>query len=354
MSYVLCAAGSTPWRRPCPDPMFDYIYIEEAVGDHPRAREIRARFPGATTVPCKHYGEVFNPRAQNFRLQKRRPALILARKEGRLVLEAPSEYAIGGGRNYYFSHMLNCVYDCRYCFLQGMYRSAHLVVFVNYEDFQAAIAAKAEQEAGSTPCFFSGYDCDSLALDGITSFVPSFLDFFASRPRALLELRTKSTRIKPLLQGQALANCVVAFSATPPAVAAELEVGAPPVGRRLAAMRQLQRRGWPLGLRFDPLIYHQGWKEHYRRLFADAFAAVDPARLHSVSLGPFRLPRAHYKRIFQLYPGEKLFAWGLEEKDGMVSYKEKIGGEMEDFCTRELLRYVAPEILFPCRPAKGG
>ncbi len=334
--------------------MFDFVYIEDAVHDHPRTREIRARFPHATAVPCRHYGEVFNPKAQNFRLQKKRPALILARKEGRLVLEAPPEYGIGGERNYYFSHMLNCVYDCRYCFLQGMYRSAHMVVFVNYEDFQAAIAEKVEQEAGSTPYFFSGYDCDSLALDAITSFVGSFLDFFAAQPCLRLELRTKSTRIKPLLRGKALDNCIVAYSLTPPAVAAALEAGTSPVGRRLAAMRRLQQRGWPLGLRFDPMIYHQGWEENYRRLFADAFAALDPARLHSVSLGPFRLPRAHYKRMFQLYPGEELFAWGLEEKDGMVSYKEEAGRSMEDFCTRELLRYIAPEILFPCHPVDGG
>ena len=333
--------------------MFDYLYIEEAVLDHPRTREIRARFPHATAVPCRHYGEVFNPRAQNFRLQKKRPALVLARKEGRLVLEAPPGYGIGGERNYYFSHMLNCVYDCRYCFLQGMYRSAHMVVFVNYEDFQKAIAEKVGQNEDPPPYFFSGYDCDSLALDAITSFAGSFLGFFAALPGARLELRTKSVQVKPLLQARALANCIVAYSLTPPAVAAALEVGAPPVGRRLGAMRQLQRRGWPLGLRFDPLICHQGWEESYRRLFADAFAALDPARLHSVSLGSFRLPREHYKRIFQLFPEEKLFSWGLEEKDGMVSYKEETGREMEEFCTRELLRYIAPEILFPCHPGDG-
>ena len=333
--------------------MFDYVYIEEAVLDHPRAQEIRARFPHATAIPCRHYGEVFNPRAQNFRLQKRRPALVLARKEGRLVLEAPPGYGIGGERNYYFSHMLNCVYDCRYCFLQGMYRSAHLVVFVNYEDFQKAIAEKVEQSADSPPYFFSGYDCDSLALDAVTSFTGAFLDFFASLPAARLELRTKSVRVKPLLRGRALDNCIVAFSMTPPSVAAALEAGAPPVGRRLDAMRRLQQRGWPLGLRFDPLILHQGWEENYRRLFADAFAVLDPARLHSVSLGSFRLPRDHYKRIFQLYPEEKLFSWGLEENNGMVSYKEEAGRAMEEFCTRELLRYIAPEVLFPCQPPDG-
>ncbi len=111
------------------------IYVEEAVADHPRALEVRRRFPGAETVPCGRWGEVFNRSRQSFRLQKRWPALILARKHGQTVLEAPAGYGFGGERNFYFSHMLNCIYDCRYCFLQGMFQSAHYVLFVNYEDF---------------------------------------------------------------------------------------------------------------------------------------------------------------------------------------------------------------------------
>ena len=37
----------------------------------------------------------------------------------KLVHPVPATYGIGGDENYYFSHMLNCLYDCRYCFLQG-------------------------------------------------------------------------------------------------------------------------------------------------------------------------------------------------------------------------------------------
>ncbi|MEM7264113.1 MAG: DNA photolyase, partial [Planctomycetota bacterium] len=85
--------------------MIDLVYIEEAVRDHPRTRAILDRVPAATRISCDHYGEVFNRRAQSFRLQKRQPALILANKEGRLVHETPKSYGIGHERNYYFSHM---------------------------------------------------------------------------------------------------------------------------------------------------------------------------------------------------------------------------------------------------------
>ena len=143
----------------------DTIYVEEQVREHPRVRDVLGRFPAARVVACERYGEVFNPRAQNFRLQKRRPGLILAAKHDRHVLEAPAAHHIGGQRNYYFSHLLNCPYDCRYCFLQGMFRSAAFVLFVNYEDFQLAIDARLREWPDEDVFFFSGYDCDSLAFE---------------------------------------------------------------------------------------------------------------------------------------------------------------------------------------------
>ena len=105
------------------------------MASYDRVKKITRRFPEAVRVPCDRYQEVFNPKAQNFRLQKQNPALILAKKIGTTILPAPEGYGIGGEHNYYFSHMLNCIYDCRYCFLQGMYQSAHYVLFINYSDF---------------------------------------------------------------------------------------------------------------------------------------------------------------------------------------------------------------------------
>ena len=110
--------------------MISTVYVEQAVADHPRSKTVLGRFTNADVVLCDRYSEVFNPKAQNFRLQKKRPALILAEKFKGHVLPAPEGYGIGSTRNFYFSHMLNCVYDCRYCFLQGMYSSANYLLFV--------------------------------------------------------------------------------------------------------------------------------------------------------------------------------------------------------------------------------
>lgn len=330
------------------NPLISTLYLEDAVREHPRAAEIRARFPAARVVPCARYGEVFNPKAQNFRLQKQRPALILAEKHRHFVLPAPPGYGIGAARNFYFSHMLNCVYDCRYCFLQGMYRSAHYLLFVNYEAFQAEIRRIADEAAGEPVHFFSGYDCDSLALEPVTGFAAAFLPLFRELSNAWLELRTKSTQVRTLLEVEPLERCVVAFSLSPAPIAAALDHKAPAPAKRLLAAQRLQQAGWPIGLRFDPVIHAEGWQTLYRDLFEQVFAALDPGLIHSVSLGAFRLPDAFLRRMTELYPAEKLFAGPLASRGGMSSYRPDLEEALLGFCRQEILRYVPPERFFPC------
>jgi len=99
--------------------MIDTVYIEQEVRSHTRVEQILERVKPTEIIDIERYGEVFNPKSQNFRLQKQNPALILASKHKNFVLPAPPDYTIGSETNYYFSHMLNCIYDCRYCFLQA-------------------------------------------------------------------------------------------------------------------------------------------------------------------------------------------------------------------------------------------
>lgn len=334
--------------------MIDTIYIEDEVRDHPGTRAVQARFPDARVISCDRYGEIFNRNRQNFRLQKEKPALILAKKYEGLVLDAPEGYGIGGAHNYYFSHMLNCVYDCRYCFLQGMYRSANYVLFINYNDFKSAIKEKLSKLGGAPATFYSGYDCDSLALESVSGFLGAFLPFFRGLPSAELELRTKSVAIKPLLETEPLPNVITAYSLSPGNVVEELEAGTPGLGRRLDALHQLQKAGWPIGLRFDPVIYHEGFRKGTRQFFETVFKRIDPDRVHSVSLGGFRLPRKYFDRMIKLYPDEPLFANLVENQNGMVKYRRDLEADMIGFCREELLKYIPETILFQCEEVETG
>lgn len=328
--------------------MVDTIYIEEAVIEHARTQEILARYPSAQKIEIEKYSEVFNPHAQNFRLQKKNPALILAAKQNKKVLNTPQQYETGGGANYYFSHMLNCLYDCRYCFLQGMYRSANYLLFVNYEDFveEIKVLAKQHENDDKPVWFFSGYDCDSLAYEPATRFADYFLSAFEELPNAVLELRTKSTQIRSLLDRPAMQNVVVAYSLSPHEVAQAIEIGAPSLEKRLKALVKLQNHGWRIGIRFDPIVWHQDYQDQYEVLVEQVFTQLDPSKIDSVSLGGFRLPKGYYKTMRNLYPEHGLFSAGLTEEKGLVTYRPEIEQEVFSSVTDFILSHIESNKLY--------
>ncbi len=329
--------------------MPDTIYIERPLAGHPRIQGILDRFPRARRIYCDCYTELFNLKAQNFRLQKQHPALILARKPKDHLLPIPGGYAWGGYKSFTFSHMLNCLYDCRYCCLQGKYHSAQYLLFINHEDFRSAMRRELKAARDEPVCFFSGHDCDSLAMDPISGFTAEYLPFFTEHPSARLELSTKSTQIHGLLAHTPMHNVVVAYSFTPHETARALEHRVPSVIKRLSAMRKLQDHGWKLSIHFDPLIYQTGFEQQYRGLFQSIFEVIEPQRLHSVSLNDLQLPRNSFNTMQRMYPEEAMFAGPLHVSKGMVGYRPDLERDLREFCTDELLRYIPQHIFRPCR-----
>ena len=246
--------------------------------------------------------------------------------------------------------MLNCLYDCRYCFLQGMYPSAHYLLFINFEDFFREIGDVTDQNPNDGSWFFSGYDCDSLALENLTGFVASALPFFANRSNAFLELRTKSINLKTLAKTEPLPNVVTAFSFTPAEISESLEKGVPSVHARIRAMNKLAEQGWLIGLRLDPILDCQDFDKRYGKLIDDLFSKLPENAVHSVSLGPFRLPDPFFKRMERLHPEEALFAGDFEKRGRSVSYGKEVERERIGICRDLVLRHMPKEKLFICEP----
>ena len=332
--------------------LIDTIYVEEEVIKHPRTETILKRFRNARHVTIGRYGEVFNKRSQNFRLQKTQPALILARKHSGRVLKTPEGFGIGAKNNFYFAHMLNCLYDCRYCFLQGMYSSSNYVLFVNFEEFDADIHATIHRLKEEAVTFFSGYDCDSLAFESISGFATHIIPIFRHYPSAILEFRTKSTAIRSLEKITPASNCVIAFSLIPHAMSKVLEPKVSSIQKRIDTLKKLADLGWKIGLRFDPLICGKDWRGHYKHLFETVFMSIPNNSIHSVSYGPLRFPKAVFRNVSRLYPEEKLFAGLLSQKDGMFSYRSELEEEMSSFCQKSFAKFVPKSIVFRCASDK--
>jgi spore photoproduct lyase len=209
-----------------------------------------------------------------------------------------------------------------------MYRSAHYVLFLNYEEFAREIEEKLTDEKTT---FFSGYDGDSLALESYSGFLDYFLPFFAKYPTAELELRTKSRNIQKLLKHDVIPNVVIAYSLSPDPIAKAFELKAPSLKQKLNELSQLQEKGWQIGLRYDPIIYTENYQEHYASFFKEVLSLVKNP--HSITLGAFRLPLSTFKEMERVKPKEELLAICTQKDEMMAFAKEK---EMLSFCREHL------------------
>ncbi len=318
------------------------IYIEKEIKNSKRVQEIVSRFRQKEIIIIDRYSEVFNKKNQSFKLQKLNPALILAKKYGNFINETPKKYTIGNSNNYYFSYMYNCLFDCKYCFLQGLYSSSNYVIFLNYEDYFTHINNKIRSLNGQKSTFFSGYDCDSLVYDRNTMFIQSAIDFFSNFQNAELEIRTKSTYLSPLLR-ESKKNIIIASSFTTEKFSSKYEKGVPKLSKRLNFLKSVVNLGWKVGLRFDPFIVYEGCEKDYQKLFISLFKIIPQNQLHSVTYGNLRYPISLYKNIEKNNTNDKLFS-SLDRKSKSVEQDNK--QFIEEFCIKNLSQYTYKDKIY--------
>ena len=322
------------------------IYVEKAIQDHPMVLKILKRYPETPTIVIENYQEIFNRNKQNFRIQKQTPCLILAKKYGKFIHKIPSKFGIGFDEHYYFSTVLNCPFDCQYCFLQGLNKSSHYVIFVNHEDFKEAIASVCKENLDKNFCFFSGYDGDSLALDPLSSFCESFLPFFETLDNAKCEVRTKSVAIRPLMALKTIKNTLVAYTLNPEEVIKRDEKKTPPLNNRLQALQTLAELNYTIALRFDPLLMIEDFYTVYQRFFDHVFLTLPASKIHSVTIGSFRMPKTVFQNFKKVAPQNPLLALLDENSPDEFSYPEKKINKMLLFAETTLLKYLKPSQIY--------
>ena len=107
--------------------MFSHVYVEKGVAEHPRTKQILEKLNNTTVIEIDHYKDVFCRKKQSISAQSNAKALILAENTSGCIYEgAPVCQSFGNENFYYCSCMMNCIFDCEYCYLKGMYPSATL------------------------------------------------------------------------------------------------------------------------------------------------------------------------------------------------------------------------------------
>lgn len=330
-------------------PPFSHIYIEKSVMKHPRVQKIQAHFPDAEVILIDHYKEVFNRSRQNYILQHRHQNLILAAHAGNLLYPgAPVCQNFGNAHFYYTSCVMNCIYDCEYCYLKGMYPSGNLVVFVNPEEIFKQIRQQLEQHSLYV-CV--SYDTDLLALEGILGYAGLWQEFVQRVNREVphklqIEIRTKSARQDYFEGIPVCPEVIYAFTLSPEPVIRAFEHGTPSLTARLQCIQKAAETGHSIRLCFDPMIYIPDWKRVYGELLEQTFAQIPCNIPRDVSVGSFRVSQDYLKKMRRQQKKSAVVQFPYENRGGVYQYPEELEQEMEQFLIKELQKWIAKDRIF--------
>lgn len=333
-------------------PSFSHIYVEEELLGGEEVLAILKKFPKAKCIPIRHYKDLFNRRKQNRALQEKSRKLILSKKEGqRIYPGAPVCQSFSESTFYYASLLMNCPFHCEYCYLQGMYPSANLVLFLNLEDYFSDCQRLIKEKGSLYLCI--SYDTDLLALEELYPFVERFARFLEEEPDLRIEVRTKAggeslfrRLLKMQLSEDAKKRLIFAFTLSPEKIVSEAEHGTAGLKGRLKVVKMAMEEGFTLRLCFDPMLYHADWEKLYTELLETVFREIPMEKLYDVSVGSFRISESYLKAMTKSCGASPYTSFPYENTDGYYHYPKELLLKMEGFLEQRLLEKLPKEKIF--------
>ena len=244
--------------------------------------------------------------------------------------------------------MMNCLFDCSYCYLKGMYPSGHMVIFVNLEDYFSELDAFL---AHKSMYLCVSYDADLLAMEPLAGYAKLWSDYATLHENLKLEIRTKSARLAMWEELPCLSNVIYAFTLSPQKMIDACERGTPSAKARIACALAGLEKEFPVRLCFDPMLYLPTWREDYGELLSEldaAFAGHDLTmqKLTDVSVGTFRISQDYMKKLRRALPTASAVQFPYVNVGGVYQYPPRLLKEMEEYLIEELAKRIDKEKIY--------
>jgi spore photoproduct lyase len=246
-----------------------------------------------------------------------------------------------------------CFYRCEWCYLKLTYRAAFpfITVRAQYEKIKEQLR-KRLAESKAPVIFNAGELADSLSMEHLTRAGREFIPWFGHSENGYLFMLTKSDNVDDILALPHNGHTILGWSMNNGLVSQKYELGAPSFERRLLAARKVQRTGYRVRIRLDPIVPFQGWQEEYSGTIKKIFEQISP---ESITIGTLRFEEGFHKMrktiftensdLSQFLEGmepmfpPKLFPGYKRSKSGKYSFREEERVEIFGFVISEIRKY---------------
>ena len=331
-------------------PDFSHIYVESQSIESDIAEQSFKRFPKAKIIEIEDYKKIFNKNGQDFQIQKLSTKLILAKKQPPFIYPTTDIIQDSGFSNFYYcTPILNCIYNCEYCFLQGMYSSANIVVFTNTEEVKDAVKKQIlERKYPDEPLLLSlSYNTDILALENILPLTKQWIDFANNTDDLFMEIRTKSGLTSSFNKLKPSKKILFAWTLSPNNIIQKYEHKTPLLERRIMSIQKIVDSGWPVRLSFDPILIYPNWKEDYKQMFERIKETISGDKIFDITIGVFRMSDDFFNRIKKTKPDSDLYYNNYDNsnnvktvtKDQKEMVRDFALSYLDGYCSRDKINF---------------
>ena len=227
----------------------------------------------------------------------------------------------------------NCNFWCEYCYLYLTFRTQPISThFMNYDQMYDEII---KFDRSRAPKHFKllnlGELGDPLAVDYITGFAKQIIPFMPEHaPGTRLLFLTKSDCVDEILELDHGGQSIISFSLNTETVFEHLEHRTASPESRLAAAAKVQKAGYEVRFRIDPVIFYSTWEKDYIELVDKIFQFVQPTR---ITIGEYRPSNGLANHIGSRFPDSSLLRINksMVREGGKLRYKK--GQRIEMFRT---------------------
>ncbi|MBK7054264.1 MAG: radical SAM protein [Leptospiraceae bacterium] len=319
--------------------------MEEEALHYPLTSFLLDKNPNAVKIEVKNYKHIFNRPSQSFLEQKESMKLILAVKKDNYYYPATKVVNNYGYENFYYNTLiLNCVYNCEYCYLQGMFNSANIVIFVNIEDF---FRETEKLLADNSIYLCLSYETDLLAFEDLIPYTNLWIEFARKHPNLVIEVRTKSNQYKKIQELKPIPNVILAWTISPDEIIKKYENKTPTLNRRLEDITSALKDGWNVRICLDPILHVKNWKQIYSEFIEKAFSTIPIENIWDISIGSFRINADYLKKMKKMKTTSDILHYPFDRFGSLNMYPEKKSAEIISFIMDKVAKYISPSKLFP-------
>ncbi len=301
------------------------IYIENTLKNKKETTIILDKIKPENIIYINHYKDILNQSGGNWRFQKNIQKIVLAERKDNFYYKG-SYLTPNFGYDYFYYNTLaiNCLYDCSYCYLQGMYNTPNLVLFLNNYDFINETKKLLQNNPNQQFYFAISYDTDLLALEYLYPYCSEWINFAKEHHNLTIEIRTKSSICAITRQFKNINNVIFSWSILPEFLVKKFEPATPPLENRLTAINTYLDSGFKVMLCIDPLILIPNYEKIYSEFIHHINQKIDLQNIFKISIGTFRMNKDYFKKTQIQYSNNPVYLYPYNKFGNAIGYPPTI------------------------------